>query len=561
MLASPDSSVSESRRGSRLDLAAGSILILAIAAAYLSQAVLFHRYVNDDAFITFRYSRSWASGRGPYYNPGEHVEGYTNFLWMVVLTPVIRFGGAAAAWPAAKLIGFLCGAACIALAFGIVRRLACEDASIASRAELPALLAAGLLAVNPAHALNAMSGLETLLYGAALTAGVWLDLSSARGRWRGAGFAFAAAALTRPEGAFIFAVYACSAFVVRRFVRAAAAERRPPLRTVDVAIVALAVWAQLGFRAGYYDGELLPNTFFAKTGGFAGYDATAYVRDGLWCAFFGLSGMAAGAWGWCSRPGGRALAAPPFAAAMAGALLPLVVGADWMMGWRLMVPYVPVLAGIVCLGWAKVCLPWMLRHAAWTSVAMVGVLPLLWVVQRPARSSFFDVVTVDADNWSSGYGRVAETLCAGSSSQTVAMMDIGQVGYRCFDRRILDITGLTDRFIARSPGAFLEKEFDPDYLIRQDPEYVVIRLIERPDSSDPRRLVIAPYTRIEDRLYRDSTFARRYRRPRGEVVPAEPMQRQLIARSGAFLVFPHWGPDGRGYLLVFRRRESVDRGN
>ncbi len=36
-------------------------------------------------------------------------------------------------------------------------------------------------------------------------------------------------------------------------------------------------------------------------------------------------------------------------------------------------------------------------------------------------------------------------------------MDIGIIGYECIDQRILDITGLTDRYIAQSPGEFLDK--------------------------------------------------------------------------------------------------------
>jgi hypothetical protein len=65
-----------------------------------------------------------------------------------------------------------------------------------------------VLAVSPSLAVNSMSGLETTLFGALLIAGTWLGTQSiVSGRWRGAGMAFAAAALTRPEGAMAFAAY------------------------------------------------------------------------------------------------------------------------------------------------------------------------------------------------------------------------------------------------------------------------------------------------------------------------------------------------------------------
>jgi hypothetical protein len=36
----------------------------------------------EDAYITFRYSKNFAEGTGPVFNPGERVEGYSNPVWM-----------------------------------------------------------------------------------------------------------------------------------------------------------------------------------------------------------------------------------------------------------------------------------------------------------------------------------------------------------------------------------------------------------------------------------------------------------------------------------------------
>ncbi|MEI7425254.1 MAG: hypothetical protein WCK10_04010, partial [Candidatus Staskawiczbacteria bacterium] len=54
-------------------------------------AVLFyHNYsirpwMLDDAFISFRYAENFAAGHGLVFNPGERVEGYTTFLWVLIL--------------------------------------------------------------------------------------------------------------------------------------------------------------------------------------------------------------------------------------------------------------------------------------------------------------------------------------------------------------------------------------------------------------------------------------------------------------------------------------------
>ena len=56
-------------------------LVLGLVLAWLL------RHTEDDAFITFRYSKHLAEGLGPVWNPGDSppVEGYTNFLWMVLM--------------------------------------------------------------------------------------------------------------------------------------------------------------------------------------------------------------------------------------------------------------------------------------------------------------------------------------------------------------------------------------------------------------------------------------------------------------------------------------------
>jgi len=76
-------------------------IVLLIIGAFFFYALLFiwntsyviggHRYFSllDDAMISMRYAEHFASGYGPYFNiAGEKVEGYTNPLWMLLMTGV-----------------------------------------------------------------------------------------------------------------------------------------------------------------------------------------------------------------------------------------------------------------------------------------------------------------------------------------------------------------------------------------------------------------------------------------------------------------------------------------
>ena len=68
-----------------LALAAG-LLVARFAALYDPHLIV------DDAYISFRYADNLARGLGLVYNPGERVEGYSNFLWTLLLAGGARLG-------------------------------------------------------------------------------------------------------------------------------------------------------------------------------------------------------------------------------------------------------------------------------------------------------------------------------------------------------------------------------------------------------------------------------------------------------------------------------------
>ena len=63
----------------------GAILLLALSY------VFYFRWVAEDAYISFRYARNLVEGHGLVFNVGEKVEGYTNFLWTLLLAPGLAF--------------------------------------------------------------------------------------------------------------------------------------------------------------------------------------------------------------------------------------------------------------------------------------------------------------------------------------------------------------------------------------------------------------------------------------------------------------------------------------
>lgn len=540
----------QTRKKNLVVLAVGSVVIV----AYLALVAVYWTQVNDDAFITFRYSKFLTLGNGPYFNVGEHVEGYTNFLMMLLMAGAISLFGDQWALPCAKLIGVGAGIVAIVSAWALCARWLRKIDAVAARADLLAWGAAGLVAVNCAFAFNSTTGLETTLFSALLMLGYWLvQLSRDTQKYRGAGAAFALAALTRPEGAYIFA----AVFLGRLLIGELREKSGRRALLIDALIVGGAVAAHMAFRYAAYDGELLPNTFYAKHGGFSwGLTPTAYVL-GFGYSIMGVAIPLLAFLPLLAR--NRAIRSdtlPVLLAACASVVAIYLGGADWMRGYRLLIPHAPAWSALALCG--VIVVVDRIRGLTKSAVIFASLLlaPALFCWQTPMRQSYQRYSIIRARGYAVGHAALADWLAARTTpGETVALMDIGIVGYRCPDLRILDITGLTDRYIAKSPGGFLSKEFDPAYVFDRAPEYIIIAAAA-PDGPLGQEYIarLDPWTGIEARLLEAPEFRARYVHP----VEPEPGARGLqwlAAVCGAEAVFHHDHPTRNYLLLAYRRHE------
>jgi hypothetical protein len=549
--------------------------LAAAAVVYVVRCGAFWHYVNDDAFITFRYSRFLAIGRGPYYNIGEHVEGYTNFLLMLLLAPVFRLGGEAAVPLAAKVVGVASGIGSLLVAWALVRSLLRGNTTLQRQASAIGVGAAALLAASPAYAVNSTSGLATTLFGFLLILGVYLSIrGEQRGSWCGAGIAFAALVLTRPEGAFLFAAAWLGMALAlgwelrsaRRSGEASAARPFPVRRlALDAAIVVSVFAAHLLFRALAYDGEWLPNTYYAKAGGFWKVDAWRYVYDGIVAPFFGPIGVGLAAIGAALVVRQTKLSLALFATALGGASLPFITGSDWMPGWRLLAPYLPLAACAVAIGWAGALARALPRARPAAPIAVLAAALVLGWAQLPLQQKLHKIITLRARGYETGHIALAKWLRdeVAEPGDRIALMDIGIVGYLCIDQPILDLSGLTDRFIAKSEGSLLRKRYDPEYVLAREPRFVVLALTADGwyYQPPPPGTKFQFWTRVERRLYRDERFQARYVHRAAAPPDGEGDWREALAgRFGAVRVFEHAHPGAYYLLAVFDAEAGAPAG-
>jgi hypothetical protein len=343
---------------------------LSIAAAFAWELASTVPFVVDDSYITFSFSKNLASGAGPVYAHAERVEGYSNFLWMVLVALPLRVA------PRADPMALARG---MAVPFALLLFASTYALARARAGRAWSLAAVALVALNVNTILAFHSGLETLPYSALVATGfAFYTRGVARDTWawRLVVPTFAAVALMRIDG------FVPLAFIVGYEGAAAACDGRFSLRGIAAwAGPGLAVWAAwFAWRFWYY-ALPLPTTYYAKAliAEALPRRGPEYVFDELAASGMWLALPAIGYLFWC-----RARAALPIALF---ALLQLVyaarVGGDWMPSGRFVLPAEPLL--VVLLVWAGAALTERARargRVPGGAAAVVCAAPLAFVAAR-----------------------------------------------------------------------------------------------------------------------------------------------------------------------------------
>lgn len=113
-----------------------------------------HAIGSDDAYISFRYAENLFNGNGLVFNPGERVEGYSNFLFTLLMVPAFLISD-----KATYIYSIVIN--CILLSATIYIFFKFSEENFQSKHQ--AFCGAFLLGINPWIWINAATGLETTL--------------------------------------------------------------------------------------------------------------------------------------------------------------------------------------------------------------------------------------------------------------------------------------------------------------------------------------------------------------------------------------------------------------
>jgi hypothetical protein len=394
--------------------------VAGVVAHLLYLGSLQGRYCIDDAYISFRFAENLAGGHGLTFNPGERVEGYTSFGWVVVTAVAAKLG------MNLELVSRLVSALATALLAGLA------VAFLLRRAARPAAswILAGFVVADGTLARWGQDGMETALFALLVLLGASLAVRDTESTiWP---LAFVAAALTRPEGLLFFGVtWLWSVAVGERASRWMRALRSAGMFT--------GVYAPYFLWRWHYYGFLLPNT---SAGGRASEAQLArggrYLAEFFFLERWPLLLLAFVALGLRRRLTSWQILFLSLVAA--NALYALLVGGDWMGPGRFLLPTLVLLYALV----ADVTASAFARRAVVAGVGAAVAIALFVLVSLRKEQISLRAERPFLESRGSLGSWLAEHAAPGDSLLT---NEIGQLAY--FSKLAThDLHGLTDPHIA-----------------------------------------------------------------------------------------------------------------
>ena len=450
---------------------AGTPLLLPLVGLLVISAGL-NRFIQDDAFISFQYARNLVEGNGLTFNPGEWVEGYTNFLWTLLIAAGIGAGAEPVVWSYLLGLAFFAGSllATYRLAAGLSRSgsagLSSSSAAGLSEPAAAGLVAMGLLGTNFSFNAYATGGLETQMQAFLVVAAIGLSWRATRGPvpaspglLAAASCAYGLAVLTRLDSAVLLLLPGL--LVLARILRgdggSRAASGSSAARASQVAafclpaLLLIVPW--LAWKISYY-GDLLPNTFYVKV-----TSAASLARGGHYVyrffATYWLLPLAVLAL--VARP--RRVAAALRRAGPWGTVLPATillwcayvafVGGDFME-FRFMVPALPLVMAL--LAWCLFAVVDNRRaRAAVVAVVILGSAfhaATFWGV-RDIESIRSLAIHMEPDG--GDWDEVGRTLGEHFGPEDGVLIAVGPAGAIPYYSRLpaVDMRGLVDPWVAR----------------------------------------------------------------------------------------------------------------
>lgn len=524
------------RTRSRRHAAVIAMLVAVVLGAGLVAHGVHHigDFLEDDTLISLRYAQRLLHGHGLTWTDGERVEGYSNLSWVLGSAALGALGLDLIV--AVRLLAVLSLLVTLLALAAFARRLGADWSGLA--------LATLVLGATASVAVWIVGALEQPLVIACLAVGLWAlaelearELALRPWGWVAAG-AFSVLVLTRPDAPLFVALLVLCFPVLFGWGRWKAQLR---VAGLVAGVPALATLGQLAFRLAYY-GEWVPNTALIKATVSEGRlrGGVDYVLSGLETEWLLVGAAAVGLALAFVVPRTRRWAATLLVVSLGWLAYVVAIGGDHFPAWRHLLPFDLLAAALVALGASAAQSRWKAARFV-TPVVLVGCAVAVPSYEH-TQWAHKDVDVARRVRWQWEGMAVGRTL-GEAFAREQPLYAVTSAGCLPFASRLpaLDLLGLNDRHIARTPGSehypLAHDHGDGQYVLQRAPDLVTFGM-PRGDR---------PIFKSGDEMAADPSFARDYTKVRFQVL--EPM---ALTSSTYVRVRGRVGvrPDGQGGLLL-----------
>ncbi len=491
--------------------------LFAIIIALFISNMLEVRFIQDDTYTSLRYVKNYLEGKGLVFNEGERVEGYTNFLWIMILSGIEFLNHnlklALDLEKTAQLLSIIFSICVLILTYSLSKMINRESKIESSSAriiyEMKNLLPVFLLAFSTPMVYWGVSAMETNLFVSLVLLSIIIFYIN--GDKDKPNLTFVAVSvlnsLLRPEGLIFFALIIFHKILFNYLEWKRREEKNSILKMFDnitrkeILFFLIPLSAYVIFRSVYY-GYPLPNTFYAKTeftfqflqrGINYFYD---FARSYLLYGFVLILPVVL----FKNKNTNREFTLL-FGITILWIVIVILIGGDVLPIHRFFLPIMPLIMILFVKAVVEIIEIIFSQKKIILQSVLIFVFILLSLLsylnygkqknemmnKRSYEAGLVKKMKIYAE-WVEDQSKIMRK----SKKLTVALSTIGAFSYFS-DAKVIDLVGLTDEYIAHNPKEvygindelpvlWKERHYNSEYVLSQKPDYIIFPAGAKPSA-------------------------------------------------------------------------------
>lgn len=477
-----------------------------------------NKFIQDDAYISFRYIQNFISGNGLVFNIGEKVEGYTNLLWVLILSifAFLKFN----VENVAQILSVAFGIVVLFVTYKIsdiieikndmlITKKSKYDSKPQGSVKYLDFIPLVLLIFTASYIFWSVSGMESTMFISFCLFGIYYYIKNRNTDIVNYKFSIflVLATLTRPEGLYFFGL-----IIIHKVMIAFRQNKSSAINSIfsknnliTYALYIVPIIFYFLLRYLYY-GYLLPNTYYAKTG-----LSSAYLNAGIeYFTKFLTSYLIYGI----------VLIAPLYLfkrrenffeisllylLSVSFILYTILIGGDVLKQNRFFLPVLPLI--YILFGkfltelYFLIKIRWSSPGAAFPAVLIITAFLCFYYYSSQKENLEKDIAS---ENGLVDKMKISGSWFMNKQQQlgrplNIAATTIGAVSYFAgVNVNVIDLLGLTDKEIAHNPKiipeisaneiGWKERNYNADYVMSRDPDYIYFSTGVKPSAYAERAL-------------------------------------------------------------------------